>query len=395
MQSVDMLFSYVIGGFGAWAAALMMLVAFQGDQLHRGALSRCALGFALLGAGLVLSGLADRSLRWPMLTLALAALVGTVVIYRALRQLVGAHETPLAWQVTEIVVLCGFLVAAWFAGPRHFAVLFHLMCTVVSLGITWTMRRALVAPRNAAEAAVAVTLLIYACSWMLSLEAVLRHHGPEHRHLLYVDPPLMAAYAVLYALLPLLVGVLVLNLGNARLHYRLREHANTDELTGLLTRRGLLERSRAWHADVLARGRLPAVLLLDVDHFKPINDTHGHERGDEVLRAVSGRLLGTLRAGTPLARWGGEEFLVLLDAVSLYEAGAAAERMRAAVGETPFAFGEARLSITASIGVAAWPEGGDFAQAVAQADAALYTAKREGRDQARVSGAAWQPLSPR
>ena len=392
---VDMLFSYVIGGFGAWAAALMMLVAFQGDNLNRRALSRCALGFALLGVGMVLSGLTDRSARWPILTLALGALVGTVVIYRALRQLVGARETPLAWQVLEIVVLCVFLLVAWFAGPRHFAVMFHLLCVVVSMAITWTMRRALVAPRNAAEAAVAVTLLIYACSWVLSLEAVLRHVGPEHRHLLYVDPPMMAAYAVLYALLPLLVGVLVLNLANARLHYRLREHADTDELTGLLTRRGLLERARTWHADVLARGSEPAVLLLDVDHFKPINDTHGHERGDDVLRAVSGRLRRTLRTGTPLARWGGEEFLVLLDAATLDEAGAAADRMRVAVSGTPFAFGDARLRVTASIGVAAWPAGGEFAQAVAQADAALYTAKREGRDQARVSGAAWQAVSSR
>ena len=393
MYPVDMLFSYVIGGFGAWAAALMMLVAFQDDHLHRGALSRCALGFALLGAGMVLSGLTDRSARWPILTLALGALVGTMVIYRALRLLVGARDTPLAWQVLEIAVLCAFLLGAWFGGPRHFAVMFHLLCLAVSMGITWTMRRALVAPRNSAEAAVAVTLLVYACSWVLSLEAVLRHAGPEHRHLLYVDPPLMTIYAVLYALLPLLMGVLVLNLANARLHYRLREHANTDELTGLLTRRGLLERSRAWQAEVLSRGRHPSVLLLDVDHFKPINDTHGHERGDEVLRAVSGRLLGTLRAGTPLARWGGEEFLVLLDAASLAEAAAAAERMRAAVGETPFAFGESRLAITASIGVAAWPEGDEFARAVAQADAALYAAKREGRDRARVAGAALQPAS--
>lgn len=393
MYPVDMLFSYVIGGIGAWAVALMMLVAFQGDQLHRGALLRCALGFTLLGAGMVLSGVTDHAMRWPMLTLALAALVGTVVIYRALRQLVGARETSPVWQVLESAVLCGLLLAAWFAGQRHFAVMFHLLCVVVSMGITWTMRRALVAPRNAAEAAVAVTLLVYACTWVLSMEAVLRHVGPEHRHLLYVGPRMLPVYAVLYALLPLLVGMLALNLANARLNYRLREHANTDELTGLLTRRGLLERAAAWQAHVLGRGREPAVLLLDVDHFKPINDTHGHERGDEVLRAVSGRLRRTLRNGTPLARWGGEEFLVLLDVATLDEAGAAADRMRAAVSGTPFAFGDSRLAVTASIGVAAWPDGAEFTKAVARADAALYTAKREGRDQSRVSGTEWPAVS--
>ena len=380
-----MLFSYVIGGFGAWAATLMLLVAVQDDHLNRRGMGRCAFGFALIGAGMVCSGLVEPAALWPILALAMAAVVGTVVIYRALRPLVGARQVGTARQLLEMGVPCLALLLAWMAGPRSFALTFHVLCLVVSLGITWTMRRALVAPRSAAEAAVAVTLLAYACSWAVALDAAIRHVGPEHRHLLYVEPPLLAGYAVLYALLPLLVGVLVLNLANARLHYRLRKYANTDELTGLLTRRALLERAAAWQADVLARGRQPAVLLLDVDHFKPINDTHGHERGDEVLRAVSGRLRGTLRTGTPLARWGGEEFLVLLDAADLDEAGAAADRMRAAVGDAPFGFGEARLPVTASIGVSAWPAGADFTHAVAQADAALYTAKREGRDQSRVA----------
>ena len=382
---MDMLFTYLIGGFGAWAAALMLLVAVQGDSLNRGGLARSGFGFALMGAGMVASGAADRSARWPLLTLALAAVVGTAVIYRALRPLVGARSASIPRMVLEVGLPCLALLLAWATGPRAFALTFHVLCLAVSIGITWTMRRALVAPRNAAEAAVAVTLLIYACSWVVALDAAIRHDGPEHRHLLYVEPPLLAAYAVLYALLPLLVGALVLNLANARLHYRLRRHADIDELTGLLTRRALLERAEAWQADVLARGRQPAVLLLDVDHFKPINDTHGHERGDEVLRAVSGRLRGTLRTGTPLARWGGEEFLVLLDASGMEEAGAAAERMRAAVGGTPFGFGESRLPVTASIGVAAWPSGEDFTNAVAEADTALYTAKRAGRDQAHVA----------
>lgn len=231
----------------------------------------------------------------------------------------------------------------------------------------------------------AVTLLFYAGTWVFALDAAVRHVGPEHRHLLYVEPRFLVAYGVIYALVPLLVGAHVLNLANARLDRRLRQQASTDELTGLLTRRALNERVAGWHADVLERGRLPAVLLMDVDHFKPINDTHGHERGDEVLRAVSRRLRRALREGTPLARWGGEEFLVLLDASDLDEAGATAERLRAAISTTPFAFGEERMRVTISIGVAAWPDGGVFARAVAAADAALYGAKREGRDRARVA----------
>lgn len=385
MQSIDMLFAYLIGGFGAWAAALMMLVAVQGDRLHRGVLSRCAWGFALLGVGMVLSGVVDRAERWPILALAMSALVATLVIYRALRELVGAPAVPRRRRVGEIAALSMVLLLAWMAGARSFAVVFHLVCLAVALGIVWAVRRALVAPRNAAEAAMAVTLLFYAGTWVFALDAAVRHVGPEHRHLLYVEPRFLVAYGVIYALVPLLVGAHVLNLANARLDRRLRQQASTDELTGLLTRRALNERVAGWHADVLERGRLPAVLLMDVDHFKPINDTHGHERGDEVLRAVSRRLRGALREGTPLARWGGEEFLVLLDASDLDEAGATAERLRAAISATPFAFGEERMRVTISIGVAAWPDGGVFARAVAAADAALYGAKREGRDRARMA----------
>lgn len=386
LDSIDILFAYVIGGFGAWAAALMMLIAVQGDRLHRGVLLRCALGFTLLGAGMVLSGLVDRAARWPTLTLALSAVVATLVIYRALRQLVGVPVIPRLRRWSEIAALCLLLLLAWLGGPRSFALAFHIVCLALSLGLTWAVRRALLAPRNAAETAMAATLLFYAGTWVFALYATLQHDGPEHRHLLYVEPPLLAAYGVSYALLPLLVGAHVLNLANARLDRRLRQQASTDELSGLLTRRALNERTAAWQADVLARERLPVVVLLDVDHFKRINDTHGHERGDHVLRAVSGRLRGALRAGTPLSRWGGEEFLVLLDAASLDEAGATAERLRAAVGDTPFGFGAAALPVTISLGVAPWPAGGAFSRAVAEADAALYAAKRGGRDQARVAG---------
>src|SRR5690606_31147245 len=133
MHSIDMLFAYVIGGVGAWAAALMMLVAVQGDNLNRGGLARCALGFALLGTGMVHGGLAGDGARWPILTLALAAVVGTVVIYRALRPLVGAHPVGIPRLVLEIAVPCLALLLAWVAGPRSFALTFHVLCLAVSL----------------------------------------------------------------------------------------------------------------------------------------------------------------------------------------------------------------------------------------------------------------------
>ena len=380
MDSIDILFAYVIGGFGAWAAALMMLIAVQGDRLHRGMLLRCALGFTLLGAGMVLSGLVDRAARWPTLTLALSAVVATLVIYRALRQLVGVPVIPRLRRWSEIAALCLLLLLAWLGGPRSFALAFHIVCLALSLGLTWAVRRALLAPRNAAETAMAATLLFYAGTWVFALYATLQHDGPEHRHLLYVEPPLLAAYGVIYALLPLLVGAHVLNLANARLDRRLRQQASTDELTGLLTRRALNERATAWHADVLERERLPAVLLLDVDHFKPINDGHGHDAGDLLLRTLGQRLRGLVRSSDMAARLGGDEFAILLTGATVeQDAGQVAERLLHELS-LPVPYRGTSLAVTVSVGAAFFPHHAEeFSRLYKAADEALYRAKQQGR----------------
>jgi diguanylate cyclase (GGDEF)-like protein len=380
MQPIDMLSAYVIGGIGALFGAVMMMIAMHGDRRHRGALARCAWGFALLGAGMVHSGFADRAARWPILTLAIAALIGTLGIYRGLGDLVDGHTVGGRRLALEVALLTGLLLLAWRADAHTFALAFHVLCLAVALGIAWTMRRALLAPRNAAEPVVAATLMFYALTWVVALAAVIGYQGPEHRYLVYIAPPLTTAYAVLYALLPLVVGSLVLNLANARLGERLRRQAHTDELTGLYSRRALLERALGWRTRVEARGSAAAVILIDVDHFKSINDGRGHDAGDAVLRALGLRMRGALRRGSLLGRYGGEEFLALVEAPDAAEAVAIAERLREAVGARPFVHAGDSFTVTASLGVAPWPAGDELAQTVSRADAALYAAKHAGRD---------------
>jgi diguanylate cyclase (GGDEF)-like protein len=184
--------------------------------------------------------------------------------------------------------------------------------------------------------------------------------------------------------LTLLVVLLAL-LGGLAAHRWRRERearvlASTDELTGLLNRRALLAHAEA--AVLAARQqREPLVLLMiDADHFKQINDRHGHAFGDEVLRHLA-QVLGTaLRQRDRLGRLGGEEFAAVLPGAGAAQAGQIAERMREAVAATPARAPEGEAPCTVSIGVAELGPEETVAQALQRADAALYAAKQAGRN---------------
>ncbi|HSD21342.1 MAG TPA: GGDEF domain-containing protein [Anaeromyxobacter sp.] len=156
--------------------------------------------------------------------------------------------------------------------------------------------------------------------------------------------------------------------------------ARRDPLTGLANRRAF-EEALAREVARAARDEAPlAVIALDVDHFKRVNDAYGHAAGDEVLAEVAARAAHALRAGDLLARVGGEEFAALLPGASLEAAAEAAERVRARIGAAPIVAGEARLAVTVSAGLAALAPGEEGAALLARADGRLYAAKRAGRD---------------
>ena len=153
------------------------------------------------------------------------------------------------------------------------------------------------------------------------------------------------------------------------------ELAVTDPLTGLRNRRYVRR-----HLDGVLRGSDAAVMLLDVDRFKSINDTYGHAAGDAALKEVAERLKSHLRAADVLARYGGEEFMVVLAGAPTDYAAMVAERLRLALSNDPIALGPATLPITTSIGLAIAPAGCSVSGAIAAADAALYRAKAAGRN---------------
>jgi diguanylate cyclase len=196
----------------------------------------------------------------------------------------------------------------------------------------------------------------------------------------------------LFPLGGMIVGaVLLTSLVVARQMYALRENrvlAVTDPLTGLANRALVAERLARLGAEPLREGRLTAVLVIDLDRFKPINDKYGHEAGDAVLAAAASALRSVIRAGDVAGRLGGDEFAVLLQNLPDAET---AERIGDRLVEalrTPVVIGEHVLAVEASVGIALRErEGLDGDGLLARADAAMYAAKRAGRGTYRL----WTP----
>lgn len=166
----------------------------------------------------------------------------------------------------------------------------------------------------------------------------------------------------------------------ARQREVLREQAATDGLTGLLNKRASHEQLERALERARESGAPLSVVVVDLDHFKAINDTYGHAEGDKALRAVADRLRAVVRAGDQVGRLGGEEFALILPGASAAQAVATAERVRAAVAALQV--GDRHLTVSA--GVATLPtETREPLDLLELADAALYAAKRGGRDQTR------------
>ena len=171
-----------------------------------------------------------------------------------------------------------------------------------------------------------------------------------------------------------------------RANEQLDRLASTDPLTGLANRRTLMARLEAARARAVHHEDAFTFALLDVDHFKRINDRHGHSVGDEVLVQLSARLQQGVRIDDTLSRYGGEEIAILLPRTTLDTAAAIIERLRQAIADRPITVGDQAVAVTISAGVAEWRPDEAVGAMIHRADAALYDAKRGGRD--RVARAA-------
>ena len=206
------------------------------------------------------------------------------------------------------------------------------------------------------------------------------------------DPRVELVHVLFAAIVMISVSVLAIRLGALRSRLsqqkkdlelalgRIQTLATRDELTGLLNRRAMVELLAREHPRI-ERGQGPLSLgLIDIDWFKRINDTHGHQAGDAVLRRLAERLQAELRAADALARWGGEEFLLLMPGTGRDAAQAVLERLRAGVADDDYGQIAPGLRVSFSAGVVQCGEGESRDHALERADAALYRAKQQGRD---------------
>jgi diguanylate cyclase (GGDEF)-like protein len=170
---------------------------------------------------------------------------------------------------------------------------------------------------------------------------------------------------------------------------RFRQDAEQDPLTGLLNRRGLERAATSFNP----RHRPVSVVQCDLDHFKRINDSYGHATGDQALQMVAALIQDLAPANSAVARFGGEEFVLLLDDTTLNQAGMLAHRMRLALGGLAWKHLGIEGQVTASFGVAQWSQSDHaLADALARADVALYLAKDAGRNLVFLES--WRPFQP-
>jgi diguanylate cyclase (GGDEF)-like protein len=171
------------------------------------------------------------------------------------------------------------------------------------------------------------------------------------------------------------------------LNNQLQQLAHTDDLTGLFNKRRLLEQLNSEIARARRYGEIMSCLMIDLDDFKMINDSYGHQAGDDVLHQVGRLLKNNLRVTDFVARYGGEEFTVLLPRTDGAGAFRAAEKLRTKIKKHPFSIPNGQVLLTASVGIACCTKFDrlDAQHVILRADSALYRAKRSGRDRVCIS----------
>ena len=197
---------------------------------------------------------------------------------------------------------------------------------------------------------------------------------------------------LLLAVLPIVGTTTFVLLCFERIRAELQRVATTDALTGLPNRLTIGERADALFKQARSLGLGFSIAVIDVDHFKGVNDQYGHDAGDVVLRGVAQTLAAQCRGSNVVGRHGGEEFVALFDGATMQDAMIAGERLRAGIEASAHVFGQTTLHVTASIGVATFdPTDKEFADILRRADRALYDAKAAGRNCVRSEAARTTP----
>jgi diguanylate cyclase (GGDEF)-like protein len=327
-------------------------------------------GCMQVGAAL---GIVERG--WPLVAWTATSVIGFVAVGAVIRS--GLTRRLADPSLTTFQMVYSIACAAWgyaIAGSAH-AFTPMMVAVILMFGMFGMSTRQV------------VWVALYAASLFGAVMAWCSAHDPDRY------PP-RTDLLVFLVMLAVLAGVVILTMRLHRMRDRMKERslalqeavaqierlATHDELTGLVNRRHmqqLLEEERARSQ----RDRHPwCVALIDIDHFKRINDAHGHACGDEVLRALGQRAAALIRRTDSLCRWGGEEFVLLLPGATLTTAQSSIDRVREHFHEHPLQVGAISLSLSFSAGVTEHRFGESVAQTLERADQLAYRAKQHGRN---------------
>jgi diguanylate cyclase (GGDEF)-like protein len=382
---LDVMTSYAICGAGALVGASMLTLADSPRAEVVRALRLCQAGLVVLGFSLLVISLHGQT-PGPLSQLvgAVGALLAVVLSAWGLGMLVGQRTPPLL--LAGLVVASVLVPAACISwSPTTLPLAVALGLAAASLHALYNVRSALLAPADVPTRAIGISIFTLAVVNLLRAAWTLDYTGPMLPHLLHVPVWVQPIFVMFYGVLPTAISTLLLLVVNGQLHQQLQMRATTDELTGVLTRRALREQAPE-HIHHAQRGRQAlAVLMLDLDHFKAVNDQHGHAVGDVVLRQSAGVLRDALRPDCLLARYGGEEFVALVPVADVQTARLVAERLRQAVAAKPWATPAGTLNhSTISVGATLVSADESLDEALQRADEALYRAKREGRNRVQM-----------
>lgn len=303
---------------------------------------------------------------WPLAATYFACLLFDLWVWRVTRRHPERLTPLLAW--IWVVVLAQSLFAVWVLGADA-GFQYYLLATIPPsfARVDRPLASKLV------QTGLIIVFFLVCDSWLLRYAVPLYPYSEPVlamlRHVNTVGSCVMlAAGAYVQALV-------IKESGDA-----LRRLAGTDALTGLLNRRSFAEIAERELARCRRHGRPLALALGDIDFFKRINDCHGHAGGDQVLQTIARLFSATLRDYDCVARWGGEEFIVLLPDTDLARALGIAERLRASVAASAPSFAGETIALSMTLGVAQVAGDEDWPAVVARADAALYRGKSGGRN---------------
>lgn len=238
--------------------------------------------------------------------------------------------------------------------------------------------------RAAVKAMVGIVAIIFCAELLIMTGLIYLENEPHSQQMILLDAlilSLVTAPPIYWLVLRPIQREYMKRLEAEGLAENMSKLAITDTLTRIMNRRGITVGLLDAMAQAERYDHPLTVALADVDHFKEINDRHGHEAGDRVLAGVAGIMTDALRMPDKVGRYGGEEFLIILPHTQIDQATKIAERIRQNVGEAGFTnSGNKPLSVTISIGLTQFRRGEDLEQLVSRVDSALYNAKTAGRD---------------